>query len=198
MKSKMTEQELLDALRGDMAAQDRALKTFFVDDPEPLNQVKRFVLRMNGTLEDAEEVFDDAVFSLVQNLQKQAFEKRSKLMSYFFTIARNHWYQRFKAKHPTQPLSSIEFELTDIDDPAHTEQEALYELLDYGLLQLDERQRKILLAKYHDKKSMKEIAADFELANEKIAKKYLDRFRGYLLEHIKKHPRFAQITKPDR
>jgi hypothetical protein len=49
MKSKMTEEELLEALRGDMAAQDRALQAFFINDPEPFNQVKRFVLRMNGT-----------------------------------------------------------------------------------------------------------------------------------------------------
>jgi RNA polymerase sigma factor (sigma-70 family) len=197
MKSKMTEEELLEALRGDMEAQDRALKIFFIDNPEPLNQVKRFVLRMNGTVEDAEEIFDDAVFYLFQNIKKQAFEKRSKLMSYFFTIAKNRWYQRYKVKHPTQPLSDIEFELIDIPDADPLEKEALHELLDYGLAQLEERQREILLAKYHGKKSMKEIAVDFELSNENIAKKYVDRFRGYLLEHLKKHPRYAQITKKD-
>jgi len=118
-------------------------------------------------------------------------------MSYFFTIAKNQWFQRYKVKHPTQPLSNIEFELIDIADSDPLEKEAIHELLDYGLAQLEDRQREILLAKYFGNKSMKEIAADFELSNENIAKKYVDRFRGYLLEHLKKHPRYAQITKKD-
>ena len=198
MKSKITEEELLEAFRSGATERNKALKVFFIDDPYPYEWVKQFVLRKNGTLEDAEEVFDDAVVQLDRNLQKQAFEQRSKLMSYFFTIAKNNWYQKFKAKNPTIPLTSADFELIETPSDDYEKQEAQFELLDYGLEQLEARQREMLRAKYLEKKSMKEIAADFELSSENIAKKYVDRFRGYLLEHIKKHPRFTQITKPDQ
>ncbi|MBC7777434.1 MAG: sigma-70 family RNA polymerase sigma factor [Phycisphaerae bacterium] len=198
MKSKITDEDLLEALRGPATERERALKAFFIDDPAPLDWVKKFVLRLNGTLEDAEEVFNDAVVSLDKNVQKQAFEKRSKLMSYFFAIAKNQWYLRYKAKHPTLPLTIAEFELTETPSSDSEGKEALYELLDYGLNELEEHQRDILKAKYHEKMSMKEIAAAFELSSENIAKKYVDRFRGYLLDHVKKHPRYTQITKTDK
>lgn len=193
MKGAMTETETLKALRGNAREQDRAVRALFVDDPRPFNLVKKFVLRMNGSVEDAEEVFDDAVVALCQNINNHAFEQRSKLMSYFFKIAQNLWFQLYRKRHPTLPLSNHEFELTETTVPDSEHLESLYELLEYGLGQLEEHQREMLRAKYLNDMSMKEIAETYELSNENIAKKYVHRFRQYLLDRIKKHPLYEQI-----
>lgn len=197
MKDRPTETELLNALLQGGAAREKAIKKFFFDDPAPMKWVKNFVLKNNGSPEDVEEVFDDAVVFFDANVKREQFKEKSKVMTYFFEIAKKQWYSRYnkKQKDLQQFAQNIENEPKSnvTDEPDWTDEHL--EMLDYGMGQLDERQREILLAKYNDNMSMKEIAAAFDLSSDQLAKKYVHRSRGYLLEHIKRHPLYTQIAK---
>lgn len=197
MKGNLTEAELLAALRQGGMAKERAIKKFFYDDPTLKNEVIKFVLRHGGSSDDAKDVFHDAIIYFLKKIADEKLKDENKAKPYFMRIAQNTWFMLFRKKRNIAPELADEPWRDDDDLEEMAQQEQLNMALDYGLNQLEERQREMLKAKYVDDLSLKEITAKFSLANEEIAKKYLYRFKGYLRKHIKKHPLYPKMVEGD-
>ena len=65
------------------------------------DRIENYVLRNNGTHNDAEDAFQEGLIVLYDNILLGKFERRSSVFTYFFAICRNK-YLSSKTKIQTQ------------------------------------------------------------------------------------------------
>ena len=75
-------------LQGLLSGDDRIINTIYKKN---FPSVLSFVKRNKGTYEDAEEVFQDALFQLTVRMKVRSFEIKSTFEGYLFTVCKNLW-----------------------------------------------------------------------------------------------------------
>lgn len=141
-------------------------------------QVKFFVTSNNGTVMDAEDVFQDAIVLIYKNIAKEGFQLTCSFSTYLYSICRHLWLQKL-SKH------NLSYEIVDNvvgHDPwedAEKFKEMMTESEKYKLFQkhfnmLKQDEQKVL-ALYMSKTPAKEIARIMGFKSDKYAK-----FRKYL------------------
>jgi RNA polymerase sigma factor (sigma-70 family) len=141
-------------------------------------QVKFFVTSNNGTVMDAEDVFQDAIVLIYRNIAKDDFNLTCTFSTYLYSICRHLWLQKL-CKH------NVSYEIIDNTvghDPwedAENFREMITESEKYKLFQkyfnmLKKDEQKVL-SLYMSKTPAKEIARIMGFKSDKYAK-----FRKYL------------------
>ena len=141
--------------------------------------VALFVRKMNGSLEEAKDVFQDALLIYYEKKTASDFLPELDESHYVKGIARNLWYKKFNAAKTTTPLNAI-LEVRVKEEPKVSENILRYvELSGKKCLEL-------LRSFYYDKLSMKELSAQFGFSGERsaTAQKYkcLEKVRGAIKE----------------
>lgn len=62
--------------------------------------VAAYVLQNNGSDQDAEDIFQEAIVILVQNLKKPDFLLTAAPTTYLYSVARNQWLKRLRDNKP--------------------------------------------------------------------------------------------------
>jgi RNA polymerase sigma factor (sigma-70 family) len=191
----MTEDQLLNALQGGGAEREKALKYLFYANNSLLEQVKGYVMKMNGSVEEAEEVFQDAIVAFDEQVRNQQFKGIGPLKAYFFGIAKNKWFSHYKAKK--RDITLVEWDTDLLESPLEEveDKEIKFQILEYGVLQLNKRCQEMLKAFYTDELSMEEIAIKFNLPHFRRAINQMARCRDYLKNQTKNHPLYASNFK---
>jgi DNA-directed RNA polymerase specialized sigma24 family protein len=141
--------------------------------------VAAFVRKMNGTFDDAKDIFQDALVIYYEKKVSGSFSPEFNEQYYVNGIARHLWYKKFKAHKKTMPLFAG-FDVEPEVEPGVSESILRYvELAGKKCLAL-------LKSFYYDKLSMKELADKFGFAGERsaTAQKYkcLEKVRGAIKE----------------
>lgn len=58
--------------------------------------IRSMVLKNNGTIDDARDVFQESILILFQNSTKEQFELRVATCTYLYSIARNKWLRNVR------------------------------------------------------------------------------------------------------
>lgn len=58
--------------------------------------VKHFIIKNNGTVDDAKDIFQETIFVLLQKVPKDDFNLTSSLKTYIFAISSNLWLKRLR------------------------------------------------------------------------------------------------------
>jgi len=177
-----TEQDLLAKLaKGEYRITGQIYKQHF-------GIINAWVLRNGGNEPDAADVFQEAMVILFEKSQQEEFRLSCKIGTYLFAVSKNLWYRKLNKKQFQPGLlpedrgegAVIDWMYED-DAKAHEEREKHYEQLETVLGQLGEPCKSLLLAFYHQNKSMVEIAVAFGYTNPDNAKtqkyKCLNRLR---------------------
>tara|TARA_R110002096_G_scaffold432976_1_gene650730 strand:+ start:10913 stop:11464 length:552 start_codon:yes stop_codon:yes gene_type:complete len=61
--------------------------------------VKRFVISNNGTLADAEDIFQDTMLVLVEKMRQDHFQLTASLKTYIMAISKNLWFKKLRDSH---------------------------------------------------------------------------------------------------
>ena len=70
-----------------LQTQDRKIiRTIYENFAEPIS---KYVLKNGGTMDDAKDVFQDAILVLIEKAQSPDFELKSKFYTYFFSVNYN-------------------------------------------------------------------------------------------------------------
>lgn len=67
--------------------------------------VRSFVLKNNGSPDDAEDLFQDVMLVLVEKLRQDHFVLSASLKTYIMAISKNLWLKRLKGLKPANPWS---------------------------------------------------------------------------------------------
>lgn len=166
-----------DIVRADKVKRHRALE-FLYSDIFP--SVKSFILKNNGTAEDALDIFQEGVIVLYDSIKNGKFKNDSTVKTYLFSICKNKWYSKYKEVLKERDI---------LKNGHHNLQNSSYiddQLLANTMKGLGSDCVKILVGFYYDKMSMKEIMETFNLGSVQAAKNKKMRCLRYLMNLVKK------------
>ena len=186
MRTERNEQDLLKGL----AENDReSVETIY---RQHYNMVQTMIVNNNGSIDDAKDIFQEALIVLYEKAKSGSFELNCQIKTYVYSVCRRMWLKRF---HQIQKLAP-EIENMDEVIPVEDELEMFEQknrdflLMDKAMQYLGEPCKSLLESYYIEKRSMVEIAADFGYTNADNAKnqkyKCLLRLKKMFFEQYKK------------
>lgn len=134
-------------------------------------KVVGFVKKYKGTLNDAEDAFQESLLILYKLARQGKLEECSNMEAYLMAINRNVWFKLLKKRKET-------VDITEETNAISVPPVALFSLIqddksnsfDNVLASLGESCQKLLVHYYYDRLRMKEIAELLGFANEQVAK----------------------------
>ena len=147
--------------------------------------VEKMVFKMNGSTDDAYDVFQDAVTILYEKAKTNDLQLSCKVSTYLISIAKHLWLKKLSKKKKQQVsvlYDSFEENLSANEDISHfLEFENNVSKLKSCLEQIGEPCKSVLNAFYIHNQSMTDIAQNFGYTNAENAKtqkyKCLNRIR---------------------
>ncbi|KAI9447037.1 hypothetical protein F5148DRAFT_1292501 [Russula earlei] len=162
----MPDQEIIAQIRS--GKHDKAFNSLYRHFP----MMHKMVSRNGGTLQDAEDVFQEALIILCRKVKETDFELTAQLSTYLFSICRFVWKDELRKRQHT-----ISFHLeTGLTEPQELELQALLEreaaiqLAEKVLVELADRCRELLLLFYKGRMALKDIAIKMGYSSENTAK----------------------------
>jgi RNA polymerase sigma factor (sigma-70 family) len=136
-------------------------------------KIKKYIRQNKGTPDDAREMLLIALTILMEKVRTGTYKPGAPLEAFVRTVVRNKWVDELRRRG--HKLNSDDLErLPDPEDwdplePKETENERQREAA-HWFQKLGEECKAILHKYYIEKKSMKQIAAEMNYANEKVVK----------------------------
>lgn len=133
--------------------------------------VRKHVLANNGSEDDARDVFQDSFYILIKKVQDEDFTLTSQVSTFLVGVAKKLWLKKLtRTALDEQSLSSDVLVNEMFLDENDEEQIAKVRRMNFGLNNLGEPCRSILVGYYFAQQTMKEIAEQFHYTNEENAK----------------------------
>jgi len=114
----------------------------------------RYVARMDGSLEEAQDIFQDTLVIYYEKLASAQNEIVVNEQAYLLGIAKNLWLQRYKAGSKNQPLNDLDIEV--VPDEQIATSKILYYLETAG-----KKCMELLRAYYYDCLPVNDVATLF-------------------------------------
>ena len=159
----MEESELIVNLKkGENAAFKHVYKVTF---PMILNIVRR----NSGTVRDAKDLMQDAIYVLVKNLQKDDFQITVKLSTYLYSVAKNKWLLKLRGMGRELLIvddeeSSINIDKKDLEESRENEdRREEFMVIENAMKKIGEKCKRIILAFYYKKIALVDIAEQEDL-----------------------------------
>jgi RNA polymerase sigma factor (sigma-70 family) len=187
--------DIYQKIRGSEADRAAIIKSIF-NDKDLKSGVIKFVLRNNGSQDDAELIFDDMIVQFVKTVfSKPDFQISGELNAYLMGIARHLWFAQLRHKKMyshSDPLDDLN-NAADSEEPeslylTSERQKVLHELLD----KLRGNCRDVLMH-WANGFSMEEIAAKLNYQSEGMARKKKSVCLKELLLYIQNNPHIKAI-----
>jgi len=149
------------------AGESAAFRTLYVDYYQ---MIRHLVLKNSGSEAEVGDLFQESVLILYELVRKPDFKLTASLRSFFYSVCRNQWLKQLRSK---KKVRLVDFEtvvqIPPLEDPEDlTERQRL--ILQECMKRLGESCRKLLEACYYLKKSMTEIAEEFQYGSANTAK----------------------------
>ncbi|MBW1297806.1 RNA polymerase sigma factor [Aquimarina litoralis] len=178
-------------IKGIIAGDHQTLKSFYKKD---LTAVRRFILKYNGTTEDVEDVFQEAMVLLYHKARSGELETlEASIHAYFIGICKNKWrnqwrkqrileYQELRENNTLDPSESIVETLTK----AHQQ-----DVFQKHFTRLSTSSKQILQL-FFEGKSMKDIASRIGFTEGYTRKKkHINKER--LIQMVQNDPAFMEL-----
>lgn len=155
--------------------------------------IRYFILRNNGTEQDALDIFHDAIMAVYLKTKDPTFTLTSSFYTYFYTICRNLWYKQLRKNSRDRG--------TIIEDMVYTEEDTIHNLLvdfekeslfweKFKLLQEDCRK---LLSLFFEGKSMEDITSILGMSSANYTKKKKFKCKEKFVHLIEEDERYNEL-----
>lgn len=156
--------------------------------------VKHYITSRDGTIKDAEDIFQSALVILYVKLKEKSINIQ-KFDNYLFTVCKNLWRKENKKKRVTNndiiPLISEELDMATF----YLEQQQ-WELYKEKLLNISE-QCQTLLKMIFEKKTYNEIVEKYNYSSHTVARQRVFKCKSRLIKLIKQDIRYLRMkNKP--
>lgn len=134
--------------------------------------IQTFVLNNNGSVDDARDVFQEAMIVLYQKAGIDSFELNCQIKTYLYSICRRLWLKRLQqlgkfSTHVENLEDTIPVE-EDMDD--HEKRNDDFNLMEQAMSKIGEPCKSLLDGYYLQKRNMQELALEFGYTNADNAK----------------------------
>lgn len=159
------------------------------------DMVKSFIVKNNGDMEDAKDLYQEALIVFLKKIQSPDFSLTSSINTYIYSVCRNLWLKQLKKKErfTTVDINDSEgfIKIEDkgaYDQDLEMENTAKEEATINAMQQMGDPCKSILYKYYFYKSSMEEIATEMGYKSAKIAKnqkyKCMKRLQKIVLSNI--------------
>jgi RNA polymerase sigma factor (sigma-70 family) len=161
-----------------------------------LPKVKQYVLKNQGSVDDAKDVFQEAVIAFFRQVKLGKFKEEYEISAYIYTASKNFWITKVKRSKSYESVAYIEQmegeEINMMEGMIVKERSnSTLKLLDL----LGEHCKTLLSYSVYDSLSMKEIAQKMNYANENAAKTANYKCKKRLVEMIESNPEYSELLK---
>ena len=166
MKTEQNEQALLEGL----AQNDRiVIETLYT---QHYKMVQALILNNQGTIDDARDVFQEAMIVLYEKARSGSFELNCQIKTYVYSVCRRLWLKRLQQMQKYVPEMNGMDELVPVEEEVESQEKrnADFQMMEKALSSLGEPCKSLIEAFYIQKKSMTEIAGNFGYTNADNAK----------------------------
>lgn len=172
---------------------EKALKYLYKD---PLKKIRKFILTNSGSLDDADDVFQDAVVALFHYVKTGKYKEEYDIDAFLFRVAKNAWIDQVRKRKKLVKGEFLGFDHSDdsdfLGDIINEEKMNVFHAL---FDKLEENCKKILSYVVFDKKSMREISELMGLKNENIAKNQHYRCKKYFSKILFQNQEALKVLK---
>jgi RNA polymerase sigma factor (sigma-70 family) len=157
------------ALLQGLAQNDKkAIETIY---KENFNLIQALVINNNGSLEDAKDIFQEAMIVLYQKVKSGSFELNCQIKTFVYSVSRRLWLKRLMQQNKYRLYENTDdIVLVDDDMEVHEKRDTEFILMEKAMGSLGEPCKSLLEAFYMQKKGMQEIAGIFGYTNAENAK----------------------------
>ena len=158
------------ALLEGLAKNDRqAIETIY---KKHYNMVQSLIINNNGSVDDARDIFQEAMIVLYEKAKSGTFELNCLLKTYLYSVCRRLWLKRLQQQQKMVPdINGLE-EMIPVEEEIdqHGQRSSAYQMMEKAMMNLGEPCRSLIDAFYLQKKSMTDIASFFGYTNADNAK----------------------------
>ncbi len=160
------EKELLEEIAGN---DSRAIERVY---QENFGLIQNFILRNNGSYDDARDIFQEAMLVLYEKSRQTNFSLTCQLRTYLYSISRRLWLKRLQQNNRYGALGENLEDVVPVEEEIEEKErlDADFGMMDGAMKSLGEPCKSLLEAYYFDKKNMVEIAELFGYTNADNAK----------------------------
>lgn len=139
---------------------------------ENYTSIQSFVLNNNGSVDDARDIFQEAMIVLYEKSRLATFSLNCQLKTYVYSICRRLWLKRLQqlGKFSTQIENLEEVVPVEEEIEDHEKKNDDFILMEHAMAKIGEPCKSLLDAYYLQKKNMQEIASEFGYTNADNAK----------------------------
>ena len=134
--------------------------------------IQSFILKNNGSTDDAKDIFQEAMVVLFQKAKLDSFVLTCQIKTYLYSVCRRLWMKKLQKDNQYHQVTDLVKETVSVEDEieAHEKQNTEMAIMQNALSKIGEPCKGILEAFYIQKKTMPEIAEAFEYTNADNAK----------------------------
>ena len=134
--------------------------------------IQSFVLNNNGSVDDARDIFQEAMIVLYEKSGLPTFSLTCQIKTYLYSVCRRLWLKRLQqlGKFSTQVENLEETIPVDEEIEDHEKKNNDFILMEDAMTKIGEPCKSLLDAYYIQKKNMQEIAGEFGYTNADNAK----------------------------
>ena len=166
MSSDNKEKDLLEGLAlGDK----KAVETIYKDN---YNMVQSLVINNNGSVQEAKDIFQEAMIVLFEKARSGSFELNCQIKTYVYSVCRRIWLKRLQQNN--RYLNEVEGMIgtvqveEDVEEYEKRDQE--FVMMEKAISSLGEPCKSLIEAFYIQKRNMQDIASQFGYTNADNAK----------------------------
>lgn len=180
-------------IKGLLAHDPKVLEAIYSDFS---GRIQYHIQQKGGTVDDAKDIFNDALMVIYQKAQLPDFQLTSQFYTYLYSICHFMWDRKRKKKaNNTVTIPEDDRLILEEDIIADIEKREKQRIFREHVASLAEVCQKILRL-FFDKKSMTEIAAALNFENEHIARTRKYRCGKELEKRIKADSRYTELKNP--
>jgi RNA polymerase sigma factor (sigma-70 family) len=134
--------------------------------------IQAFILNNNGLVDDARDIFQEAMIVLYEKSKLESFSLNCQIKTFVYSICRRLWLKRLQQlnKFGTQVDNAEDIVPVEEEIEEHEKKNNDFILMENAMNKIGEPCKSLLDGYYLQKKSMQEIAEDFGYTNADNAK----------------------------
>jgi RNA polymerase sigma factor (sigma-70 family) len=134
--------------------------------------IQGFVLNNNGSVDDARDIFQEAMIVLYEKALSGTFELHCQIRTYMYSVCRRLWLKRlqYDQKFTTKVENLLETVHVEEELEDHEKKNTDFMIMESAMNKIGEPCKSLLDAYYLQKKSMQDIASEFGYTNADNAK----------------------------
>jgi RNA polymerase sigma factor (sigma-70 family) len=163
-----------------------------------LKKVKGYILKNNGSIDEANDIFQDAVIIFFKAVISDKFDNEHSVDAFIFSISRNLWINTAKRR---RKLVHVDIENEPLAENSKSQLEQIIskekrEAINLAYSKLEDTCRKLLGLIAYEKISMKELMVKLNLTSENAAKTMHYRCKQSFHKIIKENADLYNALKP--